>query len=129
MSKGPGGGSSGGAPGAGGGLSCPTGSDFAGDALLAGTPAALLGSVACVDSAAVAYRATLSAAVAGTDTSTVDIYGPFENGFTSSVPGLSCLGGNTVDGGMDTLTSTYLVRHLCNDDSLELLDVCGDHAV
>jgi hypothetical protein len=99
-----------------------------GDPNLASTAAALLGSVACVDTAAVAYRATLDPAIAGSDTSTVQIYGPFENGFTSSVPGLSCLGSNTVDGGLDTLTATYMVRHLCNDQSIELLDVCGDHA-
>jgi hypothetical protein len=32
-------------------LTCPTGSDYAGSSSLFGTPAALLGSVACVDTA------------------------------------------------------------------------------
>ena len=73
-------------------LSCPEGSDYVGSSSLIGTSAALLGAVACVDTAAIAYRETLDASIAGTDTSTVNLYGPFEAGFTNTVPGLSCLG-------------------------------------
>jgi hypothetical protein len=124
------GGSAGGSSSSGGGqqLSCPTGSDYVGSANLVGTAAALLGSVACVDVAAVAYRGTLASSVAGSDTSTVNLYGPFENGFSASVPGMSCLGTNTLDGGIDTYTAELMVRHLCSDDTMALLDTCGDHA-
>jgi len=125
-STGKGGGNTGG--GASGSISCPTGSDYVGSSALAGTAAALLGSVACVDSAAVAYRGTLGVNVAGVDTTTVNMYGPFENGFTSSVPNMACLGDNVVDGGVDTYTATFMVQHLCNDDSLSILGTCGDHA-
>jgi len=109
-------------------LTCSETQDYTGNPALAGTPAALLGSVACVDQAALAYRQTLDVSIAGSDRSTVNIYGPFEAGFTNTVPGLSCLGANVVDGGIDTYTAQLMVRHLCNDNSLELLQTCGDHA-
>lgn len=109
-------------------LTCSSTTDYVGDPALAGTAAALLGSVACVDQAAVAYRRTLDASIAGSDTSTVNVYGPFENGFTSSVPGMSCLGSNTINGGIDTYTAELIVRNLCGDNTIRLLGTCGDHA-
>jgi hypothetical protein len=112
-----------------GSITCVEGQDYVGDSTLAGTAAALLGAVACIDVAAVAYRATLSAAIAGTSLSTNNLYGPFEAGFSSSVPGMSCLGSNTVQGGLDTMTSGMIVHNLCNDNTIEVLGVCGDHAV
>lgn len=124
MSKG--GGAGGGA--ASGAVTCVEGQNLVGDSSRAGTAAALLGAVACIDVAAVAYRATLSAAVAGTSLSTNNLYGPFEAGFSSNVPGMGCLGSNTVQGGLDTMTSGMIVHHLCNDNTVEVLGVCGDHA-
>ena len=41
---------------------------------------------------------------------------------------MSCLGSNTVDGGIDTYTAKLLVQHLCDDESIGILDTCGDHA-
>ena len=111
-----------------GSITCSAGTDHVGDAALSNSGAALLGAVACVDQAAVAYRNTLDASIAGTDTTTVNIYGPFEAGFTSSVPGLSCLGSNVVDGGIDTYAAELLVQHLCNDNTISILNTCGDHA-
>ena len=74
--------------------------------------------VACTDPDAVAYRRTLPESVAGPNVSggtadglaTVNIYGPFENGFTNMVPGMSCLGSNTVAGGIDTATAELVVQ-------------------
>lgn len=109
-------------------LTCSSTQDYVGDPSLAGQGAALLGSVACVDQAAIEYRQGLDASIAGTDTSTVNVYGPFEAGFTNTVPGLSCLNSNVVDGGIDTYTAQLMVRHLCNDNTIELLQTCGDHA-
>ena len=126
--KGGGGGGGGDGGSTDGQLSCPEGSNYAGSTALIGSSAALLGAVACVDTAAIAYRETLDASIAGTDTSTVNLYGPFEAGFTDAVPGLSCLGSNTVDGGLDTFTAQLMVQDLCNDDSIALLQTCGDHA-
>lgn len=123
----PGGGTTGGGSTT-GSLTCSSTSNYVGNSALAGTAASLLGSVACIDQAALAYRQTLPASISGSDATTVDIYGPFENGFTSSVPGMTCLGSNTVDGGVDTWTATLMVRHLCNDDTMTILDTCGDHA-
>lgn len=134
----PGGGPPGGGPGGGGGppgggasvsrITCPTDSDYVGNTSLTRSPAGLLGAVACIDTKAIAYRETLPARIAGTDTNTVGIFGPFEAGFASFVPGLSCLGDNTIDGGIDTYTAELLAQHLCDDDSLAILDTCGDHA-
>ena len=42
------------------------------------------------------------------------IYGPFEAGFTNAQPGMSCLGTNTVDGGIDTATAELVIRYLCS---------------
>lgn len=123
--NGGGGGNGGGSSGS---VSCSEGAQFAGDTALAGTAGALLGALACVDPSAVTYRGTLAASIAGTDRSTVNIYGPFENGFTDGVPGMSCLGTNVVVGGIDTYTAEQMVRHLCDDQSMLLLDTCGDHA-
>jgi hypothetical protein len=121
-------GGGGGGGGGGSSITCATGSNYVGSASLAGTAAATLGALGCVDTAAVAYRATLSAAEAGTGAhDTVNIYGPFENGFTNSVPGLSCLGTTTVDGGIDTYTAELMVQNVCGS-STEILNTCGDHA-
>lgn len=92
----PGGGKTGGGPPGGGGIggsnagggsavSCSSGSDFTGSAAFVDSAAALLGAVACVDTAAVAYRGTVSVAVAGSDTTTVNLYGPFEAGTPPSI--------------------------------------------
>ena len=60
-------------------VTCASEDNLVGSSTRVGTAAALLGAVACVDTAAVAYRATLSGDVAGQDRSTINIYGPFEN--------------------------------------------------
>ena len=108
------------------GLTCPTGSNYVGSAARIGTAPALRGSLGCVDTAAISYRQTLSSTIAGTQTTTVNIYGPFENGFSSAQ--LSCLGTQSVVGGIDTYTAELMIRNMCSDNSISLLDTCGDHA-
>lgn len=107
---------------------CPSGSDdYVGNRLLSGTAPALRGAIACVDSAASAYRSTVDASIGGGG-HTVDMFGPFEAGFTSSVPGMGCLGSSTIAGGIDTYTAQLMVQNLCGDPTIQLLDACGDHA-
>ena len=126
----------GGGGGGGGDINCVEGQQAAGDSSKIGTGTALLGAIGCTDPDAVAYRRTLPATVAGPTVSggttdglaTVNIYGPFEAGFTNAQPGMSCLGANTVDGGIDTSTAELVVQHLCSDASLKIVDTCGDHA-
>ena len=111
-------------------LTCPTGSNYVGSANRIGTAPALRGSLGCVDTAAISYRQTLSSTIAGTSTgtTTVNIYGPFEAGFSSAQPGVSCLGTQSVVGGIDTYTAELMIRNMCNVNSISLLDTCGDHA-
>ena len=71
-----------------------------------------------------------------------------EAGFTSTVPGMSCLGSNTVDGGIDTKTAEVrtgvagmialliwspctkeMVAKFCPGSTITVLDTCGGHAV
>ena len=52
-----------------------------------------------------------------------------EAGLTSSVPGMSCLGSTTVESGLDTLLAENVVHNVCSDNSIEVLDACGGHAV
>jgi hypothetical protein len=110
------------------GLNCPSGSNYVGSAAKIGSAPALRGSLGCVDTAAISYRQTLSSTIAGTQTTTVNIYGPFEAGFTSNQPGMSCLGTQSVVGGIDTYTAELMIRNMCSDNSISLLDTCGDHA-
>ena len=117
-------------PAAAGFISCPTGSNYVGSATRIGSAPALRGSLGCVDTAAISYRQTLSSTIAGTSTgtTTVNIYGPFEAGFSSTQPGMSCLGTNSVVGGIDTYTAELMIRNMCSENSISLLDTCGDHA-
>ena len=77
----------------GGDITCTEGQQATGDSSKIGTGTALLGAIACTDPGAVAYRRTLPESVAGpidsggtTDgLATVNIYGPFEAGFTNAV--------------------------------------------
>ena len=112
------------------GLSCPTCSDYVGSATRIGTASGLRGPVGCVDTAAISYRQTLATTIAGTSaqTTTVNIYGPFEAGFSSAQPGMSCLGSQTLAAGIDTYTAELMIRYMCSDNSISLLDTCGDHA-
>ena len=120
----------------GGDITCVEGQQATGDSSKIGTGTALLGAIACTDPDAVAYRRTLPENVAGPTVSggttdglaTVNIYGPFENGFTNTVPGMSCLGSNTVAGGIDTATAELVVQYFCSDATLKILNTCGDHA-
>ena len=114
--------------GGGGGITCSTQINHQGDGALSASASPLLGSIACVDVEAIEYRKNLSTSIAGNYTDTVNLYGPFENGFSASVPGMACLGTSTIDSGIDTYTAQLLVQHVCNDDSIQLLSVCGDHA-
>jgi len=87
-----------------GDITCVEGQQATGDPTKIGTGTALLGAIACTDPDAVAYRRTLPESVAGLTVSggttdglaTVNIYGPFEAGFTNAQPGMSCLGTNEV---------------------------------
>ena len=120
----------------GGDITCTEGQQATGDSSKIGTGTALLGAIACTDPGAVAYRRTLPESVAGpidsggtTDgLATVNIYGPFEAGFTNAQPGMSCLGTNAVAGGIDTSTAELVIQHLCSDATLKIIDTCGDHA-
>ena len=119
-----------------GDITCTKGQQATGDSSKIGTGTALLGAIACTDPGAVAYRRTLPESVAGpidsggtTDgLATVNIYGPFEAGFTNALPGMSCLGTNAVAGGIDTSTAELVIQHLCSDATLKIIDTCGDHA-
>lgn len=73
------------------------------------------------------YRTNLSPGISGTDTSTLKIYGPFEAGFTSSNPGTSCLGSQSIKGGIDTYTAELMIKNICKRDNISLLGTCGDH--
>lgn len=83
---------------------CVEGQQATGDSSMIGKKAAPLGAIGCVDPDAIAYRRTLPESIAGppngpqgTDgLATINIYGLFENGFDSNVPGFGCLGSNTV---------------------------------
>ena len=72
--------------------------------------------VGCVDTAAISYRQTLPTTIAGLacQTTAVYIYGPFEAGFSSTQPGMSCLGTQSVVGGIDTYTAELMIRVMCN---------------
>jgi len=41
---------------------------------------------------------------------------------------MSCLGTQSVVDGIDTYTAELMIRNLCSDNSISLLDTCGDHA-
>ena len=90
--------------GAAGDITCVEGQQATGDSSKIGAGTALLGAIACTDPDAIAYRRTLPESVAGPTVSggttdalaTVNIYGPFEAGFTNAQPGMSCLGSNEV---------------------------------
>ena len=119
-----------------GDITCTEGQQATGDPSKIGTGTALLGAIACTDPGAVAYRRTLPESVAGPTVSggttdglaTVNIYGPFEAGFTNAQPGMSCLGTNAVAGGIDTSTAELVIQHFCSDATLKIIDTCGDHA-
>ena len=131
-----GGGKAGGGGGGAGDITCVEGQQAAGDSSKINTGTALLGAIGCTDPDAVAYRRTLPESVAGPTVSggttdglaTVNIYGPFEAGFSNAQPGMGCLGSNTVDGGIDTSTAELLIQYLCSDATLKIIDTCGDHA-
>ena len=131
-----GGGGGGGGGGGAGDITCTEGQQATGDSSKVNTGTALLGAIGCTDPDAVAYRRTLPESIAGPTVSggtrdglaTVNIYGPFEAGFTNANPGMSCLGTNVVDGGIDTSTAELLIQHLCSDATLKIVDTCGDHA-
>ena len=117
-----------GQPGSSTAISCPTGSNYVG--LATRINSAPGGMVGCVDTAAISYRQTLPTTIAGlaSQTTAVYIYGPFEAGFSSTQPGMSCLGTQSVVGGIDTYTAELMIRVMCNDNSITLLGTCGDHA-
>ena len=102
-------GGGGGGVGGGGGnvpvdIVCVEGEKATGNSSMIGKKATPLGAIGCVDPDAIAYRRTLPESIAGpgddvgnTDgLATINIFGLFENGFDSNVPGFSCLGSNTV---------------------------------
>eukprot|EP00543_Licmophora_paradoxa_P007693 CAMPEP_0202457364 /NCGR_PEP_ID=MMETSP1360-20130828/14408_1 /ASSEMBLY_ACC=CAM_ASM_000848 /TAXON_ID=515479 /ORGANISM="Licmophora paradoxa, Strain CCMP2313" /LENGTH=358 /DNA_ID=CAMNT_0049077433 /DNA_START=62 /DNA_END=1138 /DNA_ORIENTATION=+ len=98
-------------------------------------PAALRGNVACVDSDAYALRDLNEYPTLYGATITRNIYGPMEAGFTSRVPGMSCLGrSQSVSRGVDTNTAALAVVYLCHknghdDEEIMALDTCGGHAI
>ena len=97
----PGGGGAGGGGGGGNRIQCSATEQFMGTP--SDTPAAapLRGNVGCVDIAVLSMR-DLGAMPIANNQDGANIYGPMEAGFTSRVPGMSCLGDNTISGGIDT---------------------------
>eukprot|EP00937_MAST-01D_sp_MAST-1D-sp2_P003076 g3076.t1 len=110
--------------------SCPTDSQFTGNAAYIGAglkAAPLRGSVACVDAGPLATRPTATVGNQGEQAAT-NIYGPNEAGFTSQQPGMSCLGSSSVQGGIDTNLAEAMVHKICGQ-AVQVLDTCGGHAV
>eukprot|EP00937_MAST-01D_sp_MAST-1D-sp2_P006399 g6399.t1 len=89
--------------------------------------APLRGNVACVDAGPLATRPTATVGSRG-DYDATNIYGPIEDGFSSSVPGMSCLGSTSVQSGIDTNVAEAIVLKICGT-AVEVLDSCGGHAV
>jgi hypothetical protein len=120
-----GGGGPPGGGGGGGGMTCSTTVQYTGTPSTTPRAAPLRGNVGCVDLAVLADRAN------GVFTTTVsaNIYGPMEAGFTSTVPGMSCLGTNTIAGGIDTNLAEHMIEYFCPGTDIQLLDSCGGHAV
>ena len=86
-------------------ITCVEGEQAAGDPSKISTATALTGAIGCTDPDAIAYRRTLPESIAGPPLTggrggtidalaTINIYGPFEAGFSSEQ--LSCLGSNKV---------------------------------
>ena len=132
----PGGCPTGGASGA-ASVSCPTsGTTFTGstDYIGKGPKAApLRGNVGCIDLDVLQNKrpTTTTGVKPGEDPAVpVNIYGPMENGFTSSQPGASCLGTNELPGGVDTNLAEGVINKYCAGagETVSLLDYCGGHA-
>ena len=94
---------------------CVEGEQAAGNPSKMNTATALLGAIGCTDPDAIAYRRTLPESIAGPPTTggrggtidalaTINIYGPFEAGFSSQQ--LACLGSNQVSALRPTLSPT-----------------------
>jgi len=111
-------------------VSCPTNTQFAGISPYnkGGKAAApLRGNVACVDINVLSKRPTVT--IQNNKQTAQNIYGPFEAGFDSAVPGMSCLGSSKVDGGVDTNLAEKIVGRICgNAFTGTILDDCGGHA-
>ena len=122
------GGGGGGGGGGGNRIQCSATEQFMGTP--SDTPAAapLRGNVGCVDIAVLSMR-DLGAMPIANDQDGANIYGPMEAGFTSRVPGMSCLGDNTISGGIDTNLAEHMVEYLCPGEDIQVLDACGGHAV
>lgn len=118
------------------GRTCPTDGSFTGNPAWVGANprfAPLRGNVACVDGCVECAdggeaRGPLSTRpIAGRgDQDAVNIYGPMEAGFSSRQ--WPCLGDLVIPGGIDTLLAEDMLHHVCQDDSLLILDFCGGHA-
>lgn len=86
------------------------------------------GLVGCVDPPVLIQRPTVL--VGDADRSANNIYGPTEAGFTQANPKMKCLGSeNTIPGGLDIPTAVLIARKLCGDETMDILDSCGGHAV
>jgi hypothetical protein len=120
-----GGGGPPGGGGGGGGMTCSTTVQYTGTPSTTPRAAPLRGNVGCVDLAVLTDRAD---GVTTTPLS-ANIYGPMEAGFTSTVPGMSCLGTNTIAGGIDTNLAEHMVEYFCPGMDIQVLDSCGGHAV
>ena len=77
--------------------------------------APLRSNIGCVNADALALRS---------DKKGVSIYGPFEAGFSSAQ--MSCLGSNSLPGGIDTQLAEMVMSKYCGKD-ITLLDYCGGH--
>eukprot|EP00937_MAST-01D_sp_MAST-1D-sp2_P006750 g6750.t1 len=111
---------------------CPTGNHaYAGSAEYVGAglaAAPLRNIVGCVDAGPLATRPTAIVGSQGEQDAN-NIYGPFEAGFTKSVPGMSCLGDASVPPGIDTFVAERVADNICTDVTVHILDTCGGHAI
>ena len=127
----------------GGGASCSSSSNlqasskYTADSTTGAKAAALRGNVGCMDMNTLAKRPTAE------NTAAYNVYGPMEAGFSSNNPPMmSCLGSNSVDGGIDTHIAELMVANFCGKNAKTMstasfrswasqvggLDECGGHA-
>jgi hypothetical protein len=88
------------------------------------------GNVGCVDLNVLARRPAATVGQSGNKETAQNVYGPFEAGFTSEQPGMSCLGNSEIEGGGDTNLAEKLAIRICGSAfQTSILDYCGGHAI
>lgn len=114
--------------GGGGGIACSATVQYTGTPSETPAAAPLRGNVGCVDIEVQAMRDTVANPIRNNQDA-ANIYGPMEAGFTSAVPNMACLGDNVISGGIDTNLAEHMVEFFCPGTDIQVLDVCGGHAM